>query len=226
MRYEIQGGNLPVAILHLEPGEAVYTESRGMGWMGDNFRMDTNMEGGLLGGLARKLAGESLFITTYTCVGRPGEIAFPSSFPGTIIPVELPAGVSLICQRGSFLCAEKTVKLEMHFRKRLGAGLFGGEGFILQRLTGPGMAFLEIDGAVIEKNLAPGEVLKVDTGHVALMDASVHFDIETVKGFTNVLFGGEGLFLTRLQGPGRVWLQTMPLANFATQLIPFLPAKD
>ncbi|KXG75623.1 hypothetical protein AN619_16190 [Thermotalea metallivorans] len=223
MKYEIKGGHLPVVVLELQRGESVFTESGGMGWMTDDFHMDTNMEGGLFGGIARKLAGESLFMTTYTCTSPSGIIAFPSSFPGKIIPVTLERGQSMICQKKSFLCGERSVNLEIFFRKKLGAGLFGGEGFILQKVTGPGLAFMEMDGEVIEYHLKNGEVLKVDTGHVAMFEPTVEFDIEMLKGFKNILFGGEGLFLAKLRGPGRVWLQTMPIQNLAKNIIPYMP---
>lgn len=226
MRYEIKGGNLPVAICYLNANETVFTESGGMGWMTDNFDMDTNMKGGLFGGLGRAMAGESLFMTYYTCRGPEGMIAFPSSFPGKIVPLELQAGQSVIAQKHSFLAAENSVKLEMHFRKKLGAGLFGGEGFILQKITGPGIAFCEFDGEVIEYNLAPGQVLKVDTGHVAMFEPSVSFDVQMMKGFKNIFFGGEGLFLAILRGPGKVWLQTMPISNLAGLISPYIPSKS
>lgn len=226
MKYEIRGGNLPVVIMNLDRGESVFTESGGMGWMSNNIDMSTNMEGGLFGGIARKLSGESLFMTTYTSNENNATIAFPSSMPGKIIPMELRSGQSIICQKKSFLCAERSVKLEMHFRKRLGSGLFGGEGFILQLISGPGMAFMELDGEVVEYDLKPGEVMKVDTGHVAMFEPTVDFDIEMVKGFKNIFFGGEGLFLATLRGPGKVWLQTMPVMNLAREIIPFIPTKS
>lgn len=223
MQYRIEGGNLPVVICQLEPGESLFTESGGMAWMSEGIRMETNMEGGFLGGLARSLSGESFFMVTYTCGRERAEIAFASSFPGAIIEMYLNHGESIICQKRSFLFAERSVSLEMYFKKRLGAGLFGGEGFILQKLTGPGRVFLELDGDIVKRELAPGEVLKVDTGHVGAFTPGVKFDISMVKGFKNVLFGGEGLFLTDLQGPGTVWLQTMPIENVARRIIPFMP---
>ncbi len=226
MKYELRGDTLPVVILTLEEGESVFTESGGMSWMSDGFEMKTNMEGGLFGGIARKLAGESLFMTTYTLNKTSGMIAFSSSFPGKIVPIHLDAGESLICQKNAFLCAERSVKLEIHLKKKLGAGLFGGEGFILQKVTGPGWVFLEIDGEVVEYQLNPGEKMKVDTGHVAMFEPSVNFDIEMVKGFTNIVFGGEGLFLTTLKGPGKVWLQSMPIGNLASRIIPFIPSSN
>jgi uncharacterized protein (TIGR00266 family) len=226
MEYQIQGGNLPVVLCTLQAGDSMYTESGGMSWMTTNIGMETNMKGGLMKGLARKLAGESLFMTTYSCQQGQGLIAFSSSFPGEIRAIKLEAGQSLICQKRSFLAAESSVTLEMHFRKRLGAGLFGGEGFILQKITGPGMAFVEMDGSVIEYDLQAGQVLKVDTGHVAMFDPTVNFDIQMVKGFSNVLFGGEGLFLGTLTGPGKVWLQTMPFENLANQIIARVPSTS
>jgi len=226
LKYEIRGDTLPVLILTLEQGESIYTETGGMSWMSDGIEMKTNMEGGLFKGLARTLAGESMFMTTYTMKKPSGIIAFSSSFPGKIVPIHLEAGESIICQKQSFLCAERSVKFSMHFRKNIGAGLFGGEGFILQKITGPGWCFLEIDGEAVEYQLNPGERIKVDPGHVAIFEPSVDFDIEMVKGLKNILFGGEGLFLARLTGPGRVWLQSMPIENLAGRLIPFLPSSS
>ena len=226
MVYEIKGATLPVAILKLNAGESVYTESGGMSWMEDCYTMDTNMKGGLLGGFKRSLSGESMFMVTYTCSRDNGMIAFSSSFPGSIIPLELAAGKSIICQKRSFLAAQTSVALEMHFRKQLGGGLFGGEGFILQKLSGPGTAFVEIDGSCIEYDLQSGQTLKVDTGNVAMFEETVTYNVEMVKGFKNMLFGGEGLFLTTLSGPGKVWLQTMPLNSFAAQLVPFMPKTN
>lgn len=220
MKYTIKGDSLPVVVVELNQGETVVSESGAMGWMSENIIMDTNMKGGLFGGIGRAFAGESIFLNTFTCGSGNGNgiIGFPSSFPGRIVARPLESGEVIICQKGAFLAAESSVKLETFFRKKLGAGLFGGEGFILQKITGPGMVFLEFDGYVDEYNLAPGQVLKVDTGHVAMFDASVSFDVEMVKGFKNVLFGGEGLFLSTLRGPGRVYLQTMPIQNLAGQL--------
>lgn len=223
MEYQILGGNLPVVLCTLQAGDSMYTESGGMSWMTANIGMETNMKGGFMKGLARKLAGESLFMTTYSCQQGQGLIAFASSFPGEIRAIKLEAGLSLICQKRSFLAAESSVSLEMHFHKRLGVGLFGGEGFILQKITGPGEVFLELDGTVIEYELQAGQVLKVDTGHVAMYEPSVDFDIQMVKGFTNALFGGEGLFLGTLTGPGKVWLQTMPFENLANAIVARVP---
>ncbi|MFN3742195.1 MAG: TIGR00266 family protein [Anaerolineales bacterium] len=226
MEYKIIGTTLQAVILELDPGETVYSESGGMAWMSGNIRMQTGTRGGLGSMFKRALSGESLFLVEFTSEGGKGFVAFASDFPGKIIPVHLAAGQEMICQRQAFLCAEKTVGLDIHFRRKLGAGLFGGEGFILQKLSGPGVAFLCLDGEIVEYTLAAGEVLKVDTGHVGMYEPSVSFDIETVKGVTNVLFGGEGLFLAVLRGPGRVWLQTMPTQNLAKAILPHLPKQS
>lgn len=224
MEYKIIGTTLQAVILELDPGETIYSESGGMAWMSGNIRMRTTTRGGGLGGMfKRALSGESLFLVEFTSEGSKGMVAFASDFPGKIVPVYLAQGQEIICQKQAFLCAEKTVTLDIHFRRKLGAGLFGGEGFILQKLSGPGVAFVTLDGEIVEYTLAAGEVLKVDTGHVGMYEPSVSFDIEMVKGVSNVLFGGEGLFLAVLRGPGRVWLQTMPIQNLAKAVMPYLP---
>lgn len=215
METKIVGGTLPVAICKLAKGESVVTENGGMSWMDSNFEMNTSTNGGLMKGLGRALAGESIFMNTYTATAEGAEIAFSSCFPGEIIEYNLQAGETIIGQKRSFLCAEKGVDIAMHFRKKLGAGFFGGEGFIMQKFTGPGKVFLELDGAVIKKELAAGEKMRVDNGYVAAMTEGVKLDIETVKGVKNIVFGGEGLFLTTLEGPGTVWLQSMPVSKLA-----------
>jgi len=225
MKYKIHGNVMQSLDIEMEAGEAVYTESGGMAWMKGDFDMKTSTRGGLLAGLGRKLAGESLFMTTYTCRSGPGLITFTPEVMGKVLPFQLEAGQSLICQKDSFMVATASVKLEMHFRKRLGTGLFGGEGFILQKITGPGLVFLEVAGEVREYELAAGETMKVDPGHLALYEPSVKYDLTTVKGVTNVFFGGEGLFLATLTGPGRVWLQSMPLPNLAGKLARYLPSR-
>jgi len=225
MKYTIEGGQLPVVVCELNSGEELFTSSGGMSWMNENMVMSSNMEGGLFKGLGRAFSGESMFMATYKAEGGPGLIAFASSFPGSIVALDLAQGQSMICQKRSFLAAERSVTLAMHFQKKFGAGFFGGEGFIMQRITGPGIAFVEIDGAAIEYELTAGQRMKVDTGHVALLQETVSLDITMIKGFKNILFGGEGLFLTTLTGPGHVWLQTMPIENIAGSIIPFLPKK-
>ena len=225
MQYEIHGTTMQTLDVRLERGEAMYTESGGMAWMSGDIEMKTNTRGGLLAGLGRKLAGESLFMTTYTCRGEQGLITFTPEAPGKILPFTLAAGQSLICQKDAFMCAESSVELSMHFRKKLGAGFFGGEGFILQKLTGPGTAFLEIAGEVTEYELKDQQMLKLDQGHLAVMEPTVHFDIARVKGLRNILFSGEGLFLATVRGPGKVWLQSMPLANLANKIASAFPRK-
>ncbi len=225
MKYNIQGEPMPVVICHLEAGESMITERGSMVWMSGNMRMET-LTGGLGKAFGRLFSGESIFQNTYTAVGGPGMIAFASSFPGTIRAVEITPSMPVIAQKSAFLAATPGVELSVHFQKKFGTGLFGGEGFIMQRLSGHGMAFLEIDGSAVEYSLAPGQQLIVDTGNLAMVDATCQIDIQTIKGAKNVLFGGEGLFNTVVTGPGRVVLQTMALPAFASALIPYLPTKS
>ncbi len=223
LTYQIQGTLLPVLQINLTPGQRVYSSSGGMSWMSDRVEMETNSGGGLGRMFKRALSGESLFIVDYYVNQGEGEVAFAAEFPGKIVPLNLADGEQVIVQKDSFMCAEKTVDVDMHFRKRLGAGLFGGEGFVLQKLTGPGMAFVNFDGEIVEKTLAPGETLRVDTGHVAMFQPSVSFDVEIIKGFKNLLLGGEGLFMATLRGPGKVLLQTMPLSKLAQKIGQYMP---
>ena len=223
MEYEIKGSVMQSLEMRLGYGEAIYTESGGMAWMTEGIDMETSGRGGIGKMLGRALSGESLFLTTYRSNTDGAMITFVPDAPGKIIPLNLPAGNSIIAQKDAFMCAEDSVELAMHFRKKLGAGLFGGEGFIMQKLTGPGMAFVQISGEVVEYNLQSGQKLKIDTGHIAMFEPSVDYDIQRVKGFKNVLLGGEGLFLATLTGPGRIWLQTMPLNNLAMRIYSFLP---
>jgi uncharacterized protein (TIGR00266 family) len=223
LQYRIEGTTLPVLTITLNPGDKIYSSSGGMSWMTQQIQMDTNTGGGLGKMFKRALSGESLFIVDYYVNSGQGEVAFSAEFPGQILELDLSNNQSMIVQKDSFMCAEKSVDLDMHFRKRLGAGLFGGEGFILQRLTGPGNAFVNFDGEIVEKLLQPGEVLRSDTGHVAMFEPTVDFDIEIVRGFKNILLGGEGLFLATLRGPGRVWLQTMPMDKLAQKIAQYMP---
>jgi len=225
MEYKIEGTVLQLLEVQLLQGESVYTETGGMSWMSDGIGMKTNTRGGLMSGLGRALAGESLFMTTYTCEAPNARIVFTPEAPGKVLDMRLEAGQSLICQKDAFMCAQEGVTLEMQFRKKLGTGLFGGEGFILQKVTGPGMVFFEIPGEVKAYNLAPNSILKIDPGHIALFEPTVSYDITTVKGVTNMLFSGEGLFLAQLKGPGKVWLQTMPIANLASKIAKYIPSK-
>lgn len=225
MEYEIQGGAFPVVVCTLQKGETIKDESGAMAFMTSDMKMETNTGGGLLKGLGRALAGDSIFLTFYTAKSDNQKIGFSSCFPGKIIPIRLNGSNPIIAQKHAFLASEEGVDISMHFKKKLGFGLFGGEGFILQKFTGNGMLFLEVDGEVIEHNLGPGEKLLVDQGHIAAMDETVDIDIQRVKGAKNMLFAGEGLFLTTLTGPGKVWIQTMPISRLAEALIPFMPTQ-
>jgi uncharacterized protein (TIGR00266 family) len=202
----------------MERGDAMYTESGGMAWMSNGIEMATSGRGGIGKMFGRMLSGESLFLTTYTCEAPQGMLVFTLEVPGKIIPLDLAHGEVMIAQKDAFMCAEDSVELDMHFRRKLGTGLFGGEGFILQKLTGPGRAFIEIAGEVREYMLKEGQTLKVDPGHIAMYEPTVDYDLTMVKGLSNMFFSGEGLFLATLTGPGKVWLQTMPLANLAGAL--------
>lgn len=225
MNYKLVGNTMPaVEITFDHSNEAMYTESGSMCWMSNGVKMDTNMKGGFGKSLGRMFSGESLFMATYTSSNSDDYVAFASSFTGDIVPVEL-NGNKLTCQKNAFLCAEQSVELKTTFTKKLGAGFFGGEGFILQELSGNGMAFLEISGNVIEKDLKAGEVLRVDTGNVVAFDSEVSYDIETVKGFKNILMGGEGLFLTKLVGPGKVYLQSSNVNDLVNLIASRIPSK-
>lgn len=224
MNYQIIGNTVPAVEITLNAGESMYTQSGGMIWQTNGINMTTNARGGIGKSIGRMFAGESLFMANYTSTANGAKIAFGATCPGSIVPVDISRG-ELIAQKGAFLCAEQTVELKATFTKKFSAGLFGGEGFILQRLYGYGMAFLEVDGDMVDRVLAPGEILKVDTGNVVAFETSVKYDIETVKGLGNIIFGGEGLFLTRLTGPGRVILQTQNFNDFAMRIASKIPAK-
>lgn len=223
MKTSIFGNDLPGVSIVLDKGESVYTQSGGMTWMDNGITMNTNIKGGLMKGIGRMFSGESLFMATYTSSLPNQEIVFASTFPGKIIELDLVPGQDWICQKSSFLVGEPGVNLSVEWTRRVSAGLFGGEGFILQRLSGHGKVFLEVAGSVVKRELKPGEVIKVDTGNVVGFDRQVKYEIETVKGFKNIFFGGEGLFLTKLTGPGTVYLQTLTMQNVASRLLPFIP---
>ena len=226
MKYRIIGNTMPAVEIKFDSaGESIFTQSGGMTWMSEGIHMSTNTRGGLMKGIGRMFAGESLFMATYTADRPDTEIAFASTVAGQILPINAGLNGGLICQKGAFLCAQESVNLNITFSKKISSGLFGGEGSILQDISGQGMAFLEIDGDMIEKQLAPGEVLKVDTGNVVAFEKSVNYEIEMVKGFSNIIFGGEGLFLTKLTGPGKIILQTQNLAEFAGRIARFIPTK-
>lgn len=224
LKYEIFGDSLPAVSIRLGAGESIYTQSGGMTWMDSGIVMETNMTGGLMKGLGRMLSGESLFMATYTAHIPDQEIVIASAFPGHIVSVDV-GKCPIVAQKRAFLCAQPSVTLGTYVARGLKAGFFGGEGFILQRLSGAGLVFLEVDGSIVERVLAPGETVKVDTGNVAAFEETVQYQAEMVKGFKNILFGGEGLFLTTLTGPGKVWLQTMSMSEFAKNIIPFIPSS-
>ena len=225
MEYTIEGGTLPVVICQLRGGESMITERGSMSWMSPNMRMETTTGGGLGKALGRMFAGEALFQNRYTAQGGPGMIAFASSFPGSIRPFSIAPGREIILQKSGFLAAESSVELSVFFQKKLGSGFFGGEGFIMQRLSGHGLAFAEFDGHVVEYDLAPGQSIVVDTGYLAAMDATCSMDIQVVPGVKNMFFGGEGIFNTVVTGPGKVYLQTMPISAVAGVIRPFIPTE-
>jgi len=225
MRYDISGTVMQTVSIDLDRGERIVSQTHQMAWMSDGIAMDTHTGGGLFAGLKRAMSGGSLFITEYIAED-PGHVAFAPRFPGTIMPVTLRAGESLICRKETFLCAEYSVSLDIAFQQRFGAGLFAGEGFILQRVTGPGTVFLDLSGEVVEKTLRPGERLRVHAGHIGVQEPTVETDIQMVRGFRNVLFGGEGLFLATLTGPGKIWLQSMPILNLAEEIARHLPGNE
>ena len=226
MRYRVIGDTMPaVEVVFDAPGESMYTQSGGMAWMSEGVSVDSNMRGGFGKSIGRMFSGESLFMATYKAE-RPGTmVAFASTVAGEVLPIDVGQNGGMICQKGAFLCAEETVNLNVAFTKKFSAGLFGGEGFILQDISGTGMVFLEIDGNKVVKDLAPGEVIKVDTGNVVAFERSVAYEIETVKGLKNIFLGGEGLFLTKLTGPGRVILQTQNFNEFAGRIIRMVPSR-
>ena len=226
MKYVIEGEPLPVVVCDLENGETMITESGAMSWMSPNVKMDTNTGGGFGKMLGRAFSGESLFLNQYTATGGPGHIAFASSFPGSIRAFEIGPGREIVTQKSAFLAGTSGVELSMFFQKKIGGGLFGGEGFIMQRLSGQGLAFVEFDGYVKEYELAPGQQMIVDTGYLAAMDATCSMDIKAVPGVKNMLFGGEGIFITYVTGPGKIWIQTMPISQMANALRPFFPPSS
>lgn len=224
MKYEILGKTVPVIEATLNQGESMYTQSGGMSWQTQGIKMKTNARGGVMKSLGRMFAGESIFMSSYEAEIDGAKIAFATTVPGDIIPVNMTNTANgIMLQKKAFLCAEEDVELKIKFTKKFSAGLFGGEGFILQQATGRGMLFLEIDGDPIVKELAPGEVLKVDTGNVVAFEPTVSYEIETVKGLGNIFLGGEGLFLTRLTGPGKVIIQSQNFMDFAGRIASIIP---
>ena len=226
MKYQIVGDTLPAVICQLEPGEKMITEGGVMSWMSPNMLMETTSNGGIGSMIGRMFSGEKAFQNVYTAQGGEGMIAFASCFPGSIRAFEIAPGQEMILQKSAFLAGEVGIEMSVFFNKKLGTGFFGGEGFIMQRISGQGTVFAEFDGHVVEYELAPGQQIVVDTGHLAAMTASCQMDIRSVPGVKNMLFGGEGIFNTIITGPGRVWLQTMPISNVAGVLRPYMPSGD
>ncbi|MGN0264941.1 MAG: TIGR00266 family protein [Oliverpabstia sp.] len=226
MRYQIQGDTLPVVICELQQGERMITESGSMSWMSPNMKMETSTNGGIGKAFGRLFSGENIFQNIYTAMGGPGMIAFASSFPGSIRAFEISPGNEMIFQKSAFLAGESSINLSVFFNKKLGSGIFGGEGFIMQKVSGSGIVFAEFDGHVVEYDLAAGQQIVVDTGYLAAMTSSCRMDIQSVPGVKNMLFGGEGIFNTVITGPGRVWLQTMPISHVAGVLRPYMPTGN
>ena len=224
MKYQILGETLPVVICELEEGEQMITEGGAMSWMSPNMEMETTTNGGIGKALGRAFTGEKMFQNIYTAKGGPGMIAYASSVPGSIRAFEISPGNEMIFQKGAFLASDRSVTMAVHFRKKVAAGLFGGEGFLMQKVSGTGTMFAEFDGHVVEYELKAGERIIVDTGHLAAMSATCSLDIQTVSGGMNKFFGGEGFFNTVITGPGHVWLQTMPISNLAGAIRQFIPS--
>jgi uncharacterized protein (TIGR00266 family) len=229
MQSRIQGTTMPVLEVLLQPGESVFSEAGELSWMTQSIQMSTHTQlgggGGFFGIIKRVAGGGSIFMTEYSAYGMPGEIAFATKVPGHILPIEVGAGQDYMIHRHGFLCATNQVQIGVAFQQSLGAGIFGGDGFLLQKLSGYGTAWIELSGEVIVKDLRPGETLRVHPGHVGAFSASVSFQIAMVPGIKNMIFGGDGLFLASLTGPGRVWLQTLPISRLAHQILEYAPGE-
>lgn len=226
MKYEIKGENFPVVIINLESGESIRTEGGGMAWMTPNMSMETEGGGSLGKAFGRLFSGEKVFRNIYRANGGQGMIAVNAKVPGAIVPIEITPDRPIIAQKSAFLACTEGVDTEVFFNKKFSTGLFGGEGFIMQKIYGNGIVFLEVDGSTIEYELGNGQTIIVDTGNIAMMDATCSMDIQTVSGVKNVLFGGEGLFNTVITGPGKVVLQTLPIKSIAEAIIPFIPTQS
>jgi uncharacterized protein (TIGR00266 family) len=229
MQNRIQGTTMPVLEFMLGPNDAVISEAGELSWMSQSIQMTTHTQmgggGGFFGALKRVASGGSLFMTEYRAVGAPGEVAFAAKLPGHIVPVDVGPGREYMVHRHGFLCATPAIELTVGFQQSLGAGIFGGDGFLLQKISGQGIAWIELSGELIIKDLAPGELLRVHPGHVGAFQSSVGFNITTVPGIKNAIFGGDGIFLAQLMGPGRVWLQTLPIARLAHSLQQYMPSR-
>ena len=226
MKYEIIGDVLPAVILYLQEGESVLTEGGAMSWMSPNMQMQTTSGGGVKKMIGRAFSGESLFQNVYTATGGNGMIACASSFPGAIKAFDIIPGKGIIMQKRAFLCAERGVQLSTHIQKKIGGGLFGGEGFIMQKVSGNGLCFAEFDGSIVSYDLQNGEEMIVDTGNLAAMEGSCSLEIRKVPGVKNMFFGGEGLFNTVVSGPGKIWIQTMPIPNLANIIRAYIPTSS
>ncbi len=226
LNYHILGTVQQTVAVDLNPGQTIFSDAGAMSWMTATVNMNTTTSGGLGGMFKRAISGASAFIIDFTTTGGPGQVAFSTDFPGKVLAFELDAGQTIIMHKHAFICAEKSVTLDIFFTKKLGAGLFGGEGFVLHKLPGPGMVFAELDGDAVEYHLQSGQVMKVEPGHVAMFESSVTFDITMIKGMTNILFGGEGLFLATLTGPGRLWLHSMTVSKMAHRIGEYLPKSS
>jgi len=225
LRYRIHGTVQQTVIVDLAPGQTVFSDAGGMSWMSAEVEMNTHSGGGLGGMMKRAFSGATLFVIDFTAPRNPGHVAFASDFPGKIIAFDLDAGESMVMHKHAFVCAEKSVQLDITFTRKLGAGLVGGEGFILQKVTGPGLVFAELDGDAVEYRLRPNETMKIEPGHIAMFEPTVTFDITRIKGIKNMLFGGEGIFLGTLTGPGRIWLHSMTVSKMAHRIGESLPAR-
>jgi len=227
MQHRISGTTMPVLEFLLDPNDSIISEAGQLSWMSSSIQMTTHTQfaggGGIFGAIKRVAGGGSLFMTEYRAVGGQGEIAFATKLPGHIVPVEVGTGNEFMIHRHGFLCATPQIQLGVGFQQSLGAGIFGGDGFLLQRVSGQGMAWLELSGELVVRDLQPGETLRVHPGHVGAFQANVSFQITTVPGIKNIIFGGDGLFLAALTGPGRIWLQTLPIAKLAHELLEYMP---
>ncbi len=223
LKYQLLGTVQQTLSVQMQPGQVIFSDAGAMSWMTSSIQMKTNTGGGLGGMFKRMASGASAFIIDFEAAGNSGQVAFTADFPGKILPFELAANQSLIMHKHAFMCAEKSVQLDMFFTRKLGVGFFGGEGFVLQKLTGPGMVFGELDGDAVEYHLQPGEEMKVEPGYVAMFESTVSFDIEHIKGIANMFAGGEGVFLARMTGPGRIWLHSLSPSKVAHRLMEFLP---
>ena len=226
MNYTIEGEPLPAVICNLEDGETMITEKGAMSWMSPNMQMETTSNGGIGKMFGRAFSGESMFVNRYTARNGNGLIAFASSFPGSIRAFNIAPGQEIIAQKSAFLASTAGVELSVFFQKRVASGFFGGEGFIMQKLSGNGVVFLEFDGYIKEYELAPGQQIIIDTGYLAAMTPTCSVEIQTVPGVKHILFGGEGLFNTVVTGPGRIWLQSMPVTQLAGAIRPYIPTGN